>query len=421
MGRFENVFVQAGGEAIFSLPNEMQGYFLVDASRSVPRGGTDGHRSDPPPQGRAVQNGLSCHGCHMNVGHAVPEGLRRHRQVRGRAPGRLRHEELGRVRKIYPRNGDLILRRTPPGSSGRSRPWAVDREQLSTPAASASGIAWVTLISQYESKIGLRGGATELGVSPTQAANLFQATDARDNEDALPLKISDPLVTREEFEFCKYREVVGQDIRRAANFCNGASTTPGWSPSATRSTESTKTVHRPSTRPPSPWGGRPFEFLKECHDNQVHAESRSGGGRVGSFEQPNEQVNRRRPDWSRSRGGRVAGCPGQLDESTLSADASRPPSVSGPPPGTPLPPPSSPGVGGQGGGAGGRGGMGGRGMGGSSGRRPDAAVNAPRRSPRTAGIPPRSRRSWPSAPAVTAAPRRPRCSTCRARWRRTGC
>jgi hypothetical protein len=70
----------------------------------------------------------------------------------------------------------------------------------------------------------------------------------------------------------------------------------------------------------------------------------------------------------------VAGCPGQLDESTLTADASRPAPTASPPPPPPVAPPPVAGAGGASG-AGGRGGRGG--MGGSSPPRVDAAVNAP--------------------------------------------
>src|SRR5262249_34517401 len=57
-------FAHAGGEIIFSLPNGLQGYLLVDRDgRRVDKAPGD-IVSDPRRPDRLVENGLSCMGCH---------------------------------------------------------------------------------------------------------------------------------------------------------------------------------------------------------------------------------------------------------------------------------------------------------------------------------------------------------------------
>jgi TPR repeat protein/mono/diheme cytochrome c family protein len=57
-------FVADGGELIFSLPNGMQGYLLVDArGRRIDKAPTDVVFDPSRPDG-AVENGVSCMGCH---------------------------------------------------------------------------------------------------------------------------------------------------------------------------------------------------------------------------------------------------------------------------------------------------------------------------------------------------------------------
>src|SRR5262249_36784614 len=57
-------FEYDGGEIIFSLPNGLQAYFLVDSKgRRLDKGPTN-IVSDPKRPDRAVENGLSCMSCH---------------------------------------------------------------------------------------------------------------------------------------------------------------------------------------------------------------------------------------------------------------------------------------------------------------------------------------------------------------------
>ncbi|VTS06483.1 c-type cytochrome domain-containing protein [Tuwongella immobilis] len=65
-GNVENTFQHAGGEAIFSLPNGMQGYFLTDAIGTRINKGPIAIVSDPRRPDKQVETGISCMTCHVS-------------------------------------------------------------------------------------------------------------------------------------------------------------------------------------------------------------------------------------------------------------------------------------------------------------------------------------------------------------------
>jgi mono/diheme cytochrome c family protein len=218
--RFDNVFLEAGGEAIFSLPNRMQGYFLVAQGGALIAEAPIVIVQDPRRKAGAVQNGLSCHTCHTNAGMLFPKVYDDIVKFAEEHRADFNQAELAEVRKLYARNGEQILRKDSVRFQRTLQALGSTVTSLIDTSGKTEWDPWVTLISQYESKIGLRGGAIELGISPAQATSLFRRANGN-NEDALPLKITDALITRKEFE-CKYRAIVGRDVRRQVNFCNGA-------------------------------------------------------------------------------------------------------------------------------------------------------------------------------------------------------
>jgi hypothetical protein len=218
--QFESVFAEAGGEGIFSLPNRMQGYFLVAAAGNFLSEAPTVIVQDPRRKTGAVQNGLSCFTCHTNQGMLFPKIYDDILKFAEEHRANFNATDLAEIRKIYVRNGDLILRADSARFQRNLQALGPTVTSLIDTSGKTEWDPWVVLVSQYESKIGLRGGAIELGISPAMATTLFRRANG-DNEDALPLKVQDALVTRKEFE-CKYRAIVGQDVRRQVNFCNGA-------------------------------------------------------------------------------------------------------------------------------------------------------------------------------------------------------
>ncbi len=150
-------FAADGGEVIFSLPDGMQGYFLVDGrGRRLDRAPTtivlDRARADA-----AVENGISCMGCHGDGVIAKADELRAHVDANqaafeAREPGMAR-----RLRALHPAADVLAAR------------FAADRARFAAAVAAAGGadpvepIDWVA--RRFEAPLALADAAAELGLS----------------------------------------------------------------------------------------------------------------------------------------------------------------------------------------------------------------------------------------------------------------
>lgn len=103
---FFDGFREAGSEIIFSLPNGMQGYMVVQA---------DGHRLDEAPidivqdknaQDGIVRNGISCMGCH-SAGMINKEDDLRWEIDQGFGEADFNQDELDAIRALYPSRSDM--------------------------------------------------------------------------------------------------------------------------------------------------------------------------------------------------------------------------------------------------------------------------------------------------------------------------
>jgi WD40 repeat protein len=77
-GSVENTFLHAGGEAIFSLPNGLQGYYIMNAINNRIDKAPNAIVSDPKRPDKAVELGISCMGCHIPGIHVKADKLREH-------------------------------------------------------------------------------------------------------------------------------------------------------------------------------------------------------------------------------------------------------------------------------------------------------------------------------------------------------
>jgi hypothetical protein len=212
---FDSMFSHAGGEVIYTLPNGLYAYMLVDnAGRRIDVAPKDIVR-DPRRRPGAVENGISCFGCHgvtgMNHPRIYDEIVRYAEEHRSRFSS----AELTEIRNLYPGTGADVLA-TDAGryiaakeaaGGGRAGPGVVEYDDF------------INLVGQYEAEVGLRGAAIELGTSPTTARQLVSSGR---NEDALPLTLADPLVSRDDFT-CRYRALAPRVVRDA-QFCSGSFT-----------------------------------------------------------------------------------------------------------------------------------------------------------------------------------------------------
>jgi len=210
---FQHTFVNLAGEMIYSLRNGMQGYILALAN---------GNKIDEALQTVVVDrrrgtgnvtNGISCQCCHGVTGMNFPrifDEIPKYVEANRRD---FDNDEITEVRNLYPTNGQQLLstdaekyRKAKESIGGlRSEPGVVEYDDF------------INLVGQYEAKLGFRQGAVELGVDVTTVRTEV-ARRGGDNQDDLPLLLSDPLVTRDDWT-CRFRRII-RDVRRV-NFCSG--------------------------------------------------------------------------------------------------------------------------------------------------------------------------------------------------------
>lgn len=77
-GSVENTFLHAGGEAIFSLPNGLQGYYIMNAVNNRLDKAPTAIVSDPKRPDKAVELGVSCMGCHAPGIHPKADQMHDH-------------------------------------------------------------------------------------------------------------------------------------------------------------------------------------------------------------------------------------------------------------------------------------------------------------------------------------------------------
>jgi WD40 repeat protein/mono/diheme cytochrome c family protein len=77
-GSVENTFLHAGGEAIFSLPNGLQGYFIMNSVNNRLDKAPTAIVSDPKRSDKAVELGISCMGCHIPGIHPKADQMHDH-------------------------------------------------------------------------------------------------------------------------------------------------------------------------------------------------------------------------------------------------------------------------------------------------------------------------------------------------------
>jgi WD40 repeat protein len=84
-GSVENTFLHAGGEAIFSLPNGLQGYYIMNAVNNRLDKAPTAIVSDPRRPDKAVELGISCMGCHIPGIHAKADQMHDHLETNPKA------------------------------------------------------------------------------------------------------------------------------------------------------------------------------------------------------------------------------------------------------------------------------------------------------------------------------------------------
>jgi mono/diheme cytochrome c family protein len=212
--RFEHSFQNLAGEMIWSLPNGLQAYLLADAAGNRLDKAVQTVVRDPRRPDGSVTDGISCFGCHGVTGmnfprilDEIPKYVDDHRQNFSGA-------EVRQVQKIYPKLSGPIVQRD--AADYLTKLKTIIGDFLPNPGVIEYDDV-ITMTGEYEAKVGLHAGTIELQADPAQVRREVSSRNG-DNEGELPISISDPLVTRDDF-ICRFRRII-RDVRRV-DFCQG--------------------------------------------------------------------------------------------------------------------------------------------------------------------------------------------------------
>ena len=204
-------FRPAGGEVIFSLPNGLHGYLLVDADgRRVEKAPGD-IVSDPRRPDRQVEVGVSCMACHARGLLPKDDQVRAHVEKNSTAFTRVDAET---VKALYP--PAATLRRVIERDNKRFL------EALTAAGAAGEAEAVPTVTQRYEGTVDLAGAAAEAGVTPRVLARQLDRSGLKRRLG--PLQAKGGTVQRQVFEELFARLV--RELRPDLETIRGTETPP---------------------------------------------------------------------------------------------------------------------------------------------------------------------------------------------------
>ncbi len=158
-------FKQAGGEIIFTLPNGLHGYMLVDGNgRRVNKAPVE-IVSDPKRPDRQVEAGLSCMTCHERGILPKEDQIRAHVEKNAAV---FRSEDRAAIRAIYP--PVAIMRRWMEEDANR---YQKALKEIGISVGESEPVSAVTL--RYEAVLDLAEAAAELGVTSDELLSRLKA------------------------------------------------------------------------------------------------------------------------------------------------------------------------------------------------------------------------------------------------------
>jgi hypothetical protein len=187
-GGDENTFQHAGGEIIFSLPDGLQGYMLVNARGERLDKGPTSIVSDPRRPDRAVENGISCMSCHARGIIPKSDQVRPHVE---RNPAAFSRAEADTIKALY--LPEHKLRALFEQDSARFRA-AVEQ----TGARLTTTEPVVALAARFEADLDLATAAAEVGMRPEEFARRLDGS-AELARSLGPLKVAGGTVQRQVF------------------------------------------------------------------------------------------------------------------------------------------------------------------------------------------------------------------------------
>jgi WD40 repeat protein/mono/diheme cytochrome c family protein len=155
-GGTDNTFQHAGGEIIFSLPNGLQGFMLVNAENNRINKGPIVIVSDPRRPDRAVEAGVSCMSCHFAGINKKDDQIRGHV---GKNPKAFPEKEAELIRALYVPAEKMRTLMDEDAEQYRKALEKTGNKITQTEPVS-------TLTRRYEADVDLETAAAEVGLRP---------------------------------------------------------------------------------------------------------------------------------------------------------------------------------------------------------------------------------------------------------------
>lgn len=153
-GNLDNTFQHAGGEAIFSLPNGLQGYYIMNAVNNRLDKAPTAIVSDPKRPDKAVELGVSCMGCHIPGIHSKADQM--HDFLKNN-PKAIPKADADIAKSIYPPKEKTIAQ-----MEEDSKRFTAALALTGVKIAKAEPIITMTL--RYEADIDVQSAAAEVGM-----------------------------------------------------------------------------------------------------------------------------------------------------------------------------------------------------------------------------------------------------------------
>jgi hypothetical protein len=210
--RFVHTFENDAGEVIFTMPNGMQGYMLVNAvGQKVSVADPAIVRDIRRPNG-IVENGISCFGCHANNGMIRPRTTDEMRKYIDTHVADFLRREFNEISVLYPPvfQPDVFT-----ADSNRYRSILDSLDGGGPPRGVSEFTEFVAFVGQYETNLGFRGAAAEFNEDPETFKEKVLANDFQNR--SFPRTPAEPLISRVDF-VCAFRDLAPKI--RPQRFCN---------------------------------------------------------------------------------------------------------------------------------------------------------------------------------------------------------